>query len=129
ALDQLELVIVKWIFELMKLGMSNIGHKMRKKLSEALRTRADAICTALDQYNAAAAQLNPPRECLTWLSVIDTVSLTEFNLLCDTHTDIHSVVWANPVNCEAMVLYFGIKHAKEEVLWLNVETHCLITFM
>ncbi|KAJ7792184.1 hypothetical protein B0H14DRAFT_3160393 [Mycena olivaceomarginata] len=129
ALDRLELLVVKRLFELTKLGMSNISYKMREKLSKALRTRADAIRTALDQYNAAAAQLNPPRERLTWLSVIDTVSLAEFDLLRDTRTDIRSVAWANPVNREAMVLYFGIKRAKEEVLRLNVEMRRLITFM
>ncbi|KAJ7236996.1 hypothetical protein C8J57DRAFT_1087944 [Mycena rebaudengoi] len=78
ALDRLELLVVKRMLELTKLGMNGVGmkavlsdelmsindfsgYKMREKISKALRTRADAIRTALNKYNTAATQLNPPR--------------------------------------------------------------------
>lgn len=38
---------------------------MREKISKALKTRAEAIKTAVEKYNTAASQLNPPRPCLT----------------------------------------------------------------
>jgi hypothetical protein len=91
------------------------AYKMREKISKALRTHAEAIRTALEKYNSAAAQLNPLRDRLTWAAVIDTVALADFNLLRDTTTDIRKLPWANPANREAMVLYFGTLRAKEEI--------------
>ncbi|KAJ7691944.1 hypothetical protein B0H17DRAFT_871604, partial [Mycena rosella] len=88
ALDRLESLVVKRLFELTKLGMSGVGYKLREKISNALRTRAEAIRAALQKYNLAAGQLNPLRAHLTWTSVIETVSLAAFDLLSDTGTDI-----------------------------------------
>jgi hypothetical protein len=102
---------------------------MREKISKALRTRAEAIRTALEKYNSAAAQLNPPRNRLTQAAVIDTVALADFDLLRDTTTDIRKLPWANPANREAMVLYFGTLRAKEEIYRLNIEIRRVITFM
>ncbi|KAJ6552543.1 hypothetical protein B0H10DRAFT_2229907 [Mycena sp. CBHHK59/15] len=129
ALDKLESLVVKRLFELTKLGMSGVGYKLREKISKALRTRAEAIRAALQKYNLAAVQLNPPRARLTWTSVIETVSLAAFDLLRDTRTDIRKLPWAQPANREAMVLYFGIKRAKEEIRRLNVEIVRLLSFM
>ncbi|KAJ7291871.1 hypothetical protein C8J57DRAFT_1492338 [Mycena rebaudengoi] len=129
ALDRLELLVVKRMFELTKLGMNGVGYKMREKISKALRTRAEAIRTALNKYNIAASQLNPPRPRLSWAAVIETVALAEFDLLRDTRSDIRQLAWAQPANREASVLYFGIKGAKEEIRRLNVEIVHLITFM
>jgi hypothetical protein len=145
ALDRLESLVVKRLFELTKLGMSGVGaflsllpessshgylgYKLREKISKALRTRAEAIRAALQKYNLAAGQLNPPRARLTWTSVIETVSLAAFDLLRDTRTDIRKLPWAQPANRQAMVLYFGIKRAKEEIRRLNVEIVRLLSFM
>ncbi|KAJ6450440.1 hypothetical protein C8R47DRAFT_1230255 [Mycena vitilis] len=129
ALDKLESLVVKRLFELTKLGMSGVAYKQREKISKALRTRAEAIRTALEQYNHAAAQLNPPRPRLAWTEVVNTVALADFDLLRDTTTDIRNLPWAKPANREAMVLYFGIKRAKEEIHRLNVEIRRTITFM
>ncbi|KAJ7847108.1 hypothetical protein B0H14DRAFT_3867546 [Mycena olivaceomarginata] len=132
CLDKLESLVVKRLFELTKLGMSGLvieAYKMREKISKALRTRAEAIRTALEKYNSAATQLNPPWNCLTWAAVIDTVALADFDLLRDTTTDIRKLPWANPANREAMVLYFGTLRAKEEIYRLNIEIRRVITFM
>ncbi|KAF8225562.1 hypothetical protein L208DRAFT_1227063, partial [Tricholoma matsutake] len=84
---------------------------------------------ALEAYNTAVSQLNPPRKHLTWAKLMDTTTLAEFNLLRDSHQDIWKQSWTQPLQCEAMNLYFGIKHAKEEILQLNIEICHLITFM
>lgn len=81
------------------------------------------------QYNQAASQLNPPRPPLTWVSVLNAVTLADFDLLRDTRTDIRSLPWAEPSRREATRLYFGIKRAREEIIWLNVEIKRLLTFM
>ncbi|KAJ6493883.1 hypothetical protein DFH09DRAFT_1104346 [Mycena vulgaris] len=129
ALDKLESLVVQRLFELTKLGMNGVGYKLREKISKALRTRAEAIQVALNKYNLAATQLNPPRDRLSWTTVIDTMHLAEFNLLRDTRSDIRSFLWAKSANREAMVLYFGIKRAKEEIRHLNVEIQRLVMFM
>jgi hypothetical protein len=109
--------------------MLRLGYKLREKIGKALRTRADAIRTALNKYNTAAGQLNPPRDRLSWAAVIETVSLADFDLLRDTRSDIRKLPWAQPAYREAMVLHFGIKNAKTEIRRLNVEMRRLITFM
>ncbi|KAF8142395.1 hypothetical protein K438DRAFT_2113734 [Mycena galopus ATCC 62051] len=129
ALTEVERLVVARLLELTKLGMSGVGYKLRDKISTALRTRAKAIQRALSVCNAAAAALNPPREQLTWAEVIDMTSLAEFDLLRQTRRDIRREPWTRPANREAMVLYFGLKRAKEEIRHLNVEIRRLITFL
>lgn len=144
AIDQLERLVVQRLFEMTKLGMSGVGmrslfnnplcsctagYKMREKISKSLKTRAEAIHTALRNYNNAAAQLNPPREQLSWESVINAGSIADLDILRDTRQDIRSLIWAQPSHREGMVLYFGIKRAKEEILRLNVEIERLLTFL
>ena len=112
-------------------GYTNIclGYKLRDKISQALRTRSGAIKTALKQYNDAAALLNPPRDSLTWSTVLKAATVADFDLLRDTRTDISRLPWTEPPRREAMTYYFGIKRAREEIVRLNVEITRLITFM
>jgi hypothetical protein len=94
-----------------------------------LRTRSGAIKTALRQYNDAAALLNPPRDPLTWSTVLKAATLADFDLLRDTRTDIRRLPWTEPSRREATTYYFGIKRAREEIVRLNVEITRLLTFM
>ncbi|PPQ90214.1 hypothetical protein CVT25_001666, partial [Psilocybe cyanescens] len=57
ALDDLESLVVQCLFEMKKLGMSGVGYKLREKIMKLLRTRADAIQSALKRYNEAALQM------------------------------------------------------------------------
>ena len=102
---------------------------MRDKIGKALKTRAEAIRRALEAYNDAAAQLNPPRERLTWTKLMETTTLAEFDLLRDSRQDIRQQPWTQPARREAMNLYFGIKRAREEVERLNIKIRRLVTFM
>ena len=105
------------------------GYKLREKISKSLKTRADAIQSALKRYNEAAALMVPPRPLLTWESVVAAVNLADFNLLKSTRQDIRKLEWAQPANREGMVMYFKIKRAKEEIVRLNVEIRRLLTFL
>jgi hypothetical protein len=105
------------------------AYKLHDKIGKALKTRAEAIRHALETYNAAAAQLNPPHEGLMWAKLMDATTLAEFDLLCDSCQDIRQQPWTQPARREAMNLYFGIKRTKEEIVQLNVEIRHLITFM
>lgn len=102
---------------------------MRDKIGKALKTRAEAVRRALEAYNNAAAQLDPPREQLTWTKLMDTTTLADFDLLRESRQDIRQQLWTQPARREAMNLYFGIKRAKEEIVRLNVEIRRLVTFM
>ena len=94
-----------------------------------MQTRSGAIKTALKQYNDAAALLNPPRDPLTWSTVLKAATVADFDLLRDTRTDISCLPWTEPSRREAMTYYFGIKRAREEIVRLNVEITRLVTFM
>ncbi|KAF8185649.1 hypothetical protein BJ912DRAFT_797325, partial [Pholiota molesta] len=129
AIDNIERLVVQRLFELTKLGMNGVGYKLREKISKALRTRAGAIKAALKQYNDAASLLTPPREPLTWSTVLKAATVADFDLLRDTRTDIRYLPWTEPPRREATMYYFGIKRAKEELVRLNVEITRLLTFM
>ena len=146
ALDELERLVVQRLLEMTKLGMNGVGklinllrphtnyrhakgYRLRDRIGRALKTRSDAIGTALRKYNEAAILLNPPREPLTWTTVIQAATLADFDLLRDARKDIRTLPWTEPLRREAMTLYFSIKRAHEEIQRLNVEIRRLITFM
>jgi hypothetical protein len=99
ALDELERLVVQRLLEMTKLGMNGVGklidfllhphtnhkdhskgYRLRDRIGRALKTRSDAIATALRKYNEAAILLNPPRERLTWMTVIQAA--TRFCFIC-----------------------------------------------
>ena len=149
AVDNLERLVVQRLLELTKLGMNGVGkpfnlpphqpdhtsqcllsgYKLRERIGKALKRRSEAIRTALQQYNVAAAKLTPPRPQLSWASVLKAVTVADFDLLRDTRSDIRSLPWTEPSRRESAGLYFGIKRAHEEIVWLNVEIKRLLTFM
>ncbi|KIL54457.1 hypothetical protein M378DRAFT_18862 [Amanita muscaria Koide BX008] len=120
AVDELERLVVQRLLEMAKLGIAGIGYKMRVKIGNALKARAEAICTAIERYNAAAAQLNPPREKLTWANIMAIADLAEFDLLKDTREDVQKKPWIKPAIREAIRHYLKIKRAHEEIQRLNV---------
>ncbi|KAJ7040517.1 hypothetical protein C8F04DRAFT_1253819 [Mycena alexandri] len=129
ALTEVERLVVLRLLELTKLGMSGLAYNLREKISKALKTRSEAIRRALLVYNEAAAALTPSRQRLTFAEVLQTTSIAEFDILRDTRQDIRQQPWTQPARREAMVLYFGIKRAKEEIRRLNVEITRLLTFL
>lgn len=148
AVDDLERLVVQRLFEMKKLGMNGVGtlikhiyiyiyqtclhcpgYKLREKITKSLKTRADAIQSALKRYNEAAASMVPPRPALTWETVVKAVDIADFDILKDTRQDIRILEWAQPANREGMVMYFQIKRAKEEINRLNVEIRRLLTFL
>ena len=60
---------------------------------------------------------------------MNAVNVADFDLLCDTRQDIQMLAWAQPANREGMVMFFGIKRAKEEICRLNVKIRRLLTFL
>ncbi|KAJ7767067.1 hypothetical protein B0H14DRAFT_3509890 [Mycena olivaceomarginata] len=100
ALDKLQGLVIARLFELTKCHMSGTGYKMRKHIAKALQARSRAIKTAIEQYNAAAAALEIPREPLSWEEVVDYTFLSDFDLLRTSHRDILTEGWAQPAGRE-----------------------------
>lgn len=148
ALDSFERLVVQRLLELSKLGMSGLGasplcavsftdavcccragYKLREKIGKALRTRAEAIRKALDEYNKQAPRLDPPRPKLQWTQLVAMTSLGEFDLLRDARCDVRQFAWAHPSHREATRLHFNVKRAREETYRCNVEIRRLVTFL
>ncbi|KAG1738866.1 uncharacterized protein EDB91DRAFT_1237653 [Suillus paluster] len=129
SLDQLEGLIVAWIFKLTKMNRSGMGYKMRKHIAKALQTRSTAIRNALDCYNAAVHALSPPHWTLKWEEVVEYAFLADFDLLRDSHSDVSQQQWATPAARQATDLYFKHCRAKEEITQLNVEVRRLASYI
>ncbi|KAF9071158.1 hypothetical protein BDP27DRAFT_1219440, partial [Rhodocollybia butyracea] len=127
ALDKLEGLIIAWLFELTKLNMSRTGYKLRKHIAQALKTRSQAICTAVASYNDAASELGCPQ--LTWEEVLDYTFLSDFELLRDARRDICSEPWAQPAGCLALNQYHKLVGSEVEITRLNKEIRSLVTYM
>ncbi|KAJ7588725.1 hypothetical protein C8J56DRAFT_1004370 [Mycena floridula] len=121
CLDRLEGLVVERIMELAKTNQAQTG--------QAVKKRSKAIRTALDNYNAAALKLIPPRPTLDWDTVIECAFLSEFELLRDARQDIRNRPWAKPAGRALQHQHFKILRAREEIVRCNVEISRLWTHM
>ena len=78
-------------------------------------------------YNTAAAQLNPPRQPISWESISHINFLEEFTLLHDTCQDIREKQWSQPAVWELMKLSQQVKRAQEEIQRCYISIRCLYT--
>ncbi|KAF8519506.1 hypothetical protein BU17DRAFT_75910 [Hysterangium stoloniferum] len=120
ALNKLEGLVVSRLFELTKLNQSGIGVKLRTQIAKGLKARSQAIRTAVNNYNTAAACISPPR---------DPLDITQFDLLRDGSQDIFHKPWIKAAEREASIAYFKIQRAHEEIQRLNIEISRLKTFI
>lgn len=106
------------------------GYKLRRHIGHALKSRSQAIRTALDNYNAAAAKIPSKRSRrLKWEQVVEYAFLADFDLLRDTRQDISEKIWTKPKARRAMDQYFGMLRAQEEIERLNIEIRRLVTYI
>ncbi|KAJ7794046.1 hypothetical protein B0H14DRAFT_2309413, partial [Mycena olivaceomarginata] len=129
ALNKLEELVIKRLFELTKMNMSGTGYKLRKHIAKALQTRSKTIRTALGRYNAAATSLDPPRRTLKWEEVVEFTFLSDFDLLRDPEGNAAIRPWATPAARALMDTHFKILRAKEEIQHLNIEIRRLVTYI
>ncbi|KAI5992520.1 hypothetical protein EDD15DRAFT_2388285 [Pisolithus albus] len=127
ALDNVERLVVSWIFELSKMNQSSTGYKLRKHIGKALQTRSAAIRAALTQYNTAAKALGC--RTLEFDEVVEYAFLSDFDLLRDTRQDVSTRPWASPAARLAINTYFKLCRAEEEVVRLNVEIRRVVTYL
>ena len=143
ALDKLKGLVIQWLYELAKMGLSGtglfidllemcpcllcVGYKLHTHINKSLKTRCKAIQTALHKYNAAAKAINRPQ--LDWSEISMYGSLAKFELLRECQEDIRLASWADSKNRQAAIHALKIERAKEERLQLNMEIQRLITYM
>ncbi|KAK7457914.1 hypothetical protein VKT23_010261 [Stygiomarasmius scandens] len=129
ALDKLEGLIIARMFELQRLNLAGTGYKMRQHIGAAMKNRSETIRKALDEYNAAAALLNPPRPGMEWKDIVGYSYLSEFDFLRDTRTDVRQKPWAKPALRQLMTQAFKLLCSEEELCRLHVEVKRLLTYM
>ncbi|KAL0564922.1 hypothetical protein V5O48_017110, partial [Marasmius crinis-equi] len=129
SLDKLEGLIVARLFELTKMNRSNTGYKLRSHIGKAIKSRSQAIKTALDKFNSASASLFPDRPLLQWDEVVKYVFLADFDLLRETRCDIRERSWATPAGRAALDGYHQLQRAREEIDRVHVEVRRLMTWM
>ena len=100
---------------------------MQTHIAKALQSHCKAICNAVKTYNAAAAQLIPPRPPISWETISHINFLEEFHLLHNTRNDICEKPWSQPAARELMKLYQRVKRAHEEVERCHIAIRCLYT--
>ncbi|KAG6809418.1 hypothetical protein H0H92_000329 [Tricholoma furcatifolium] len=119
ALDHLQSLVIKRLFELHKLNLSQTGYRMRTHIAKSLQTRSKTIRAAVSRYNSLAVPLGRPT--LDWTKVTHYSFLDDFNILRHTRTDINKRPWADPVIRETMRKYQRLQRAKEEIIRCNIE--------
>ncbi|KAJ7640652.1 hypothetical protein B0H17DRAFT_1163952 [Mycena rosella] len=129
CVNKLEELVLKRLFELTKMNMSQTGYKLRKHITKTLQVRSKTICAALGRYNAAAAALTPKRRSLTWPEVIEYVFLSDFDILRDPTGNADLREWATPAARQLMDSFFRLERAKEEIPRLNIEIRRLVTYI
>jgi hypothetical protein len=98
---------------------------MRTHIAKSLQKRCRAIRNAVQKYNVAARELNPPRPTLDWTTVTHYSFLEEFTLLRETRQDIRKQPWARPVVRETIRQHLRIQRAQEELIRCIIETRRL----
>ncbi|EIW56750.1 uncharacterized protein TRAVEDRAFT_127597 [Trametes versicolor FP-101664 SS1] len=129
ALGKLQRLVIQRLFELHKLNLSRTGYKARTHIAKSLQTRCKAIRNAVNVYNQAARELDPPRETLDWSKASHYAFLEEFALLRDTSKDIREKDWAKPVVRETMRIMQRIDRAHEELRNANRDIRRLHTWI
>ncbi|KIK11694.1 hypothetical protein PISMIDRAFT_122265, partial [Pisolithus microcarpus 441] len=128
ALDDLERLVVMWLFERSKMAMSGTaGYKLHQQISKALQRHSEAIRNAISHYNTQAAALNPPRPPISWKDIAEYSFLGEFDLLRHCRADVQDNNWAKPAFRQATVKFFRLQRAHEELVHVSMEVRCLWT--
>ncbi|KAJ7829012.1 hypothetical protein B0H14DRAFT_3088175 [Mycena olivaceomarginata] len=129
ALNKLEELVIKRLFELTKMNMSGTGYKLRKHIAKALQTRSKTIRTALGRYNAAATLAGSSLPHLEVGRGGGVHFLSDFDLLRDPEGNAAIRPWATPAARALMDTHFKILRAKEEIQRLNIEIRRLVTYI
>lgn len=94
-----------------------------------LKSRSEAIRSAIRTYNKAADEANPKRDRLDPDKVLQYSYIGQFDVLRDTRNAITEKLWAIPANRIARDAWFKSERAKEEIVRAEVEITRLYSWM
>jgi len=103
--------------------------KLRKQISDGIRSRSTAIRNALTDYNRQAVEVQPPRPVLDIEEVLRFTEIGQFEFLRDSRYEIQQQPWAQPTGRQAMDLWYKVQRAKEECVRIRVEAKRLLTYI
>ncbi|KAG2058707.1 hypothetical protein BDR06DRAFT_875420, partial [Suillus hirtellus] len=121
VVEQLEGLVVQWLFELAKSNLTSTGYKLCQHTLNAIMRHSSAIHTALDKYNQLALLQHLPHLTLKYSEVASYGWLGEFELLKHSHHDLLSKPWALKANREVASKHFKVVRAHEEITCLNIK--------
>ena len=104
-----------------------VGYKLHQQISKALQRCSEAIHNAISRYNTQAAALNPPCPPISWKDIAEYSFLGEFDLLHHSRADVRDNDWVKPAFRQAIVKFFKLQRAHEELIHVGVEVCCLWT--
>ena len=122
----LQAQVCSYVYHVIVLTNST-GYCMCTHIAKSLQTQCKAIQNAVQYYNTAATAMSPPHPTLDWSMASHYTFLEDFELLYNTHHNICTKHWADPVIQSTMKQASCIKHAKEEVEMCNFKIQYLFT--
>ncbi|KAJ6552453.1 hypothetical protein DFH09DRAFT_1248675 [Mycena vulgaris] len=108
SVNWLETLVVRRLFQLTKMNMSQTGYKLRKHIAKALQVRHHS---------------------LTWAEMIEYAFLSDFDILRDPDGNAARRPWADPAAHHLMDCFFKIERARKEITRLNIEIRRLVTYI
>lgn len=103
---------------------------MRVAIGKGLKSRSQAIRTAVTKYNTVAAKLVPPAPKVEFAQLLEWTELQEFELLRHSRAgDVRDQDWAKPTNRVMAVKFHKLARAREELVRCQVEMRRLVTAM
>lgn len=108
---------------------SLVDEKMRRSIMTHLKSRSEAIRSAIKTYNNAADSANPKRDRLDPDDVLQYSYIGQFDVLRDTRNAITEKPWAVPANRIARDAWYKTERAKEEIVRAEVEVARLQSWM
>lgn len=107
-----------------------LGYKLRQAIGKGLKSRSQAIRTAVTKYNDRAVALSPPAPTDDFATLMEWTELQEFELLRHSRAgDVRDQPWAQPANRVMATKYYKVARAREELIRCQVETRRLVTAM
>lgn len=113
----------------MSLKSSIIGYKLRKHIANNLKRRSQAVKTAVKEYNLAAANFDSSIKEIDAKEVLEYVYIGQFDILRCSRRQITAKPWSRPAEREALISFFRLQRAREEIVRLEVEMRRLTTYM
>ncbi|QRV75842.1 hypothetical protein RhiJN_03857 [Ceratobasidium sp. AG-Ba] len=129
ALGRMKSLAIQRLFELSRLNVAGICHKMRRHVSKSLQSRSRALGTAVKKVNLAAKKLGLDQREILIEKVLSYQFIAEFDLLEICDSDVRKERWAQQGVRDTIDARLQIRRAKAERNRVEIEARRLATFI